>query len=363
MKRKRLTILLLVLLILWFLALVWAWWTETEGFQSEGLPREYSRSGLPRALAEAAPVPLNLEPRAYLPLVASNPISLAYGRYGLAGTDPSGSLFHDAWYYWDAGAVDADIRRARMLYCATDYGLRNQAITDTAKADFEAGIRGRVWLVNNEPDSHWGQECGMGLIDGAYVYQRPRAMAHNHAAAYDSVKANDPHAVVFAGGILGIGIPEVHEELSGRWWWREFVDELTVIGRLDTIEGVAIHGYPGWARYCPEEDRIEDWCMAITIGALEDWHADLHVGLGLGDRPLWITETGCACFDETTLEENAEHCMRPLLEWFEGQSDYGALFWFIPYSTNWSQTSLLYFDQGYTLTPLGVVWQETVTGG
>lgn len=166
---------------------------------------------------------------------------------------------------------------------------------------------------------------------------------------------------LIAGGVLGLYDPFVW------WWWSEFVGEVERMDRLDAIQGVHVHAYPihSTGLYL---DCTAGWCVERLTGELETFYDHWIAGLGLGDRPVWITETGSSpwCMPDRhsrviTQVQVRDHFMAPMVAWFNGQDRYDALYWFIPRANAWQngerrwQCSFL-VDDGDTLTPLGEFW-------
>jgi hypothetical protein len=351
----------------------------------------------------ASPPPPTLEPQAHLPMVAKNwPLYLFYGPKGLAGHDAFDLVEHDVWYRWSPLESYSDPKVARMIKCPTDYHLyeemnsgdlgsdRVERVVAAADSDYEGDVRGRVWLIFNEPDSRWG-ECGLTHINGPgypseddYVHRNPAWAAERYVVIYNLIKAHDPYARVFAGGLLLPGA-------EGRSWWNGFLnrlDDSDLDPTLETIEGVHIHAYPDWSAPC-NENLPDYWCMDILAQALNEWYDQYHVQKGLGDRPIWITETGTSPFrpwfwanydgwDEQVFTLGRDNVMQPLGWWFTGHPNWAALYpsvpvnpgydslmWFVPYcedtpenqcQSDWWVT-FLYYPSGQR-TPLGNYWAD-----
>jgi hypothetical protein len=155
---------------------------------------------------------------------------------------------------------------------------------------------------------------------------------------------------------------------TGQWWWRQFVDELASNGWFHEIEGVHVHAYPKWSVYCADPlaggwPQSGDWCLSGLLDTLATWYTDYHQGLGLGDRELWITESGCASYaaDLNDYGDSAwsycrDRVMRRFNTWFVGQDHYSAVFWFKSEdSGTWRSTALV---DGGMLNPLGEEWLQ-----
>jgi len=297
-----------------------------------------------------------------------DPAVLPYGPKGVAGYDATGLLDKDAYYGWAVRSHDMASELARMVWCTSDEWMaaHGSEIIPAAQADFNAGIKGRVWLIDNEPATDYGQ-CGSQHIGSELVSDVPRTAAWAYHSVYLTIKAADPNAKVFAGGVTNIGVPS-----TAQWWYTEFIDEMDDQGWLFEIEGVHIHAYPRWAVGCADPfsggwPEHGDWCMDGMFTAIDDWYEDFHVGLGLGDRPIWITESGCASYaaDLIPYGDDAwtycrDNVMEPMQEWFDGQSDYDALYWFISDAGHgaeecWWPTALV---KDGSLTPLGIGWNS-----
>ena len=345
-------------------------------------------SPVPAAGGDGKPQPTPTKPteelpprtaRIYLPLVRQDPPPLAYGPKGLAGPDPSGLVSHDVYYNWGVQHRTTDPSFARMVWCFTDPFVANREIPLAASNDHAAGIVGRVWLIGNEPANHyfdsWGGQCGYkeyGPNDP--VHRNPTESARRYVLIHDIIKANDPNARVFSPAILSIGVPS-----TGRWWFEAFIQELRNLGRIDTLDGIAVHAYPRWSVYCPSPTAPPwpyggNWCMDVTLWALEFWYQQYHVGLGLGHLPIWITEAGSLPFfreleatfgmtSTTASQLSTQYVMHPMIAWFDSPRNpgYDALFWYKP-DQPWSfpsnaATLVTNASHGWELTPLGERWE------
>jgi hypothetical protein len=327
----------------------------------------------------------------YLPIVINrHPFPLEYGAYGTAGRDPTGQL-DGPWYQWSVRPAEVDPNFIRMVKCtAIDFVVSHNVISDViqaANAD-RGSVVGRVWLINNEPvnpfpivtdggDSETWQ-CGRWPITRTVaslanqgvpmlytVRGNPREAARQYIQMADLIKGHDPSAQVFAGGLLGI------YDLYTHWWWVEFVDEVHDLGRLDTIDGVHVHAYPIHSTGI-WPDCVVGWCVNRLTAELEGFYDDYIVGQGLGDRPVWITETGSSpwCMPDEFSRDLTQAAVRdgfmtPLGEWFRSDRNpgYSKLFWFIPFTSEraeagyrWQCSFLVENDGG--LTVLGEAWSQ-----
>jgi hypothetical protein len=273
------------------------------------------------------------------------------------------------WYYdWTWSYVPitdrVDTRYVMMVWCnamvQTDRNGVSHTITETAQADLNANRRGRVWLVYNEPDVP-GQ-CGAHPESDA-VYA-----AHHYSTVYDVIKGADPHARVFAGGLVHLSSPQV------RSWWQTFVNTLQAEGKLYKLQGVHVHLYPSTSTSasltltpCP------GYCVPELTAAADDWYNQMHVGLGLGDRPIWISETGwlnCPT-DQTSIRDNY---MQPLSQWFANDPawasrypdvpanpGYDAIAWYVTHDSEANNTCTYLLNRlgsGGSATTLGVFWNS-----
>ena len=105
-----------------------------------------------RTLAEPEPSPV-----AWLPMVEGQGAGpLQYEAIGAAGAGIGSLPFYD----WTPGPEDAPAGQVRMVYCLSDIwaaGYLEDALAGATR-DAERGIRGRVWLVLNEPERP--DQCG-----------------------------------------------------------------------------------------------------------------------------------------------------------------------------------------------------------
>ncbi|MBN1262169.1 MAG: hypothetical protein JXB35_15935 [Anaerolineae bacterium] len=330
-----------------------------------------------------SPAPSATPPSSSPPVGAPpEPATLIYGPKGLAGRGVFGLVDHDAWHDDSVGETYvADARLARVVGCPTDAYLFGQGngydkILLAAEADFVAGMRGRVWLVYDEPDSARsdlrGEPCGQqSLRDGGPpVRDDPANAALRYGEVYDWITSRDPYARVFAGGFLNLASPATGA------WWTTFLD--TLGEDIYKVEGVHVHIYGRWTVECQTP-----WCIPEMTGALNGWYERQHLGQGMGSRPLWITEIGAApfCDDyraqslDATYPLLRDNVMEPLSWWFARDSNwaghfpgvpdnpgYEAIFWFLPFSTNeaeqaaWGCTFLEASTGDFT--PLGEYWQR-----
>ncbi len=325
-------------------------------------------------------------PQAYLPLAQRDyhtPHWLYYGTKAACGRDTTdeGDLGLAAWHNWGPGPDDMPDNYARSFWCVSDdyMGSYLSLAAAAATADFNTGVRGRVWLVLNEPDCDWNEDnCGTMTIDGDKVCGKPRKAAARYHTVYQTIKGADPYAKMFVGGVLAVGNISGTGCKRGRWWWAEFVDKMDDEGWLAEIEGVHIHGYPGATSSCsdiwPEGDN---WCMSDFEEDVEYWYSHYHanqgggIGVDLSDRPIWITEAGCVKFNAGLHDYAAEHgeeaawslcrdrVMDPIVDWFDGQDEYEVLFWFITSEdgdNQWRPQFLIV--NAAELTPLGAYWSS-----
>ena len=331
------------------------------------------------------------------PTPTPTPIPLSYGPKGLAGSD-SFSLFgenYNAYYTWSISPSRDDVRFARMVWCVTDYhlygdygGPNYQAqIIEAAQAD-RGKVAGRVWLVFNEPDDYVGTpngggQCGVWPLTGnpfdednhnPKVRDDPAEAARRYSLVYDWIKDNDPNAKVFAGGLLRIHLQ------STRDWWNAFLDELASRNELYKVEGVHVHSYPDWST---GSGCLDHYCMPEMAQQLNTWYNSYHIGRDLGDRPIWITETGagnCGWYgypqwDSQGWVKVRDTIMKSMAWWFTGDLQwpygnvptnpgYDSIHWFVPWwgSEAGYQFWCTFLEDGrnnpHVLTPLGVYWHD-----
>lgn len=349
------------------------------------------RSPLPGTFMSPLAAPtLTLEPQSYLPAALRNyPMQLLYGPRGLAGTDSFGlfSENYNAYYTWGVNPSRSDARFARMVFCVDDYHLYTEGIANqiVQAAQSDAGnVIGRVWLVFNEPVNTYGEplvdaQCGRYALEGdphnpdpsTWVANNPADAAIRYSMVYDWIKNGDPNAKVFAGGLL-----ETYAAKT-RNWWTTFVNTLSSRGELHKIEGVHIHSYPAWSTGwgCVDHD-----CMPEMAQQLNMWYDSYHVGLGLGDRPIWITEIGAGPFCNRWERWNPQgwltirdSIMKPMSWWFTGDPQwphssvptnpgYDSIHWYTPWigSEEYQVWWCDFLEDGRSspavLTPLGEHW-------
>jgi len=242
-----------------------------------------------------------------------------------------------------------------MVWCVTDYHLYGdyggpnyqEQIIQAAQAD-SGTVMGRVWLVFNEPDDTYCQ-CGSYPFTGdpndpdnhnTLVHEDAAEAAVRYSMVYDWIKDNDPNARVFAGGLFKINTAGTRE------WWTTFLDTLSTIGELYKVEGVHVHSYPEWST---EGNCGDHYCMPEMTQQLNTWYNSYHAGLGLGDRPIWITETGAGPYCDRWERwgpqgwlKIRDKIMKPMSWWFTGDSQwpysnvptnpgYDSIHWFVPW--------------------------------
>lgn len=371
------------------------------------LSRDTSRAGIsplhsPLAASQSPlPVP-GLSPG--LPAAPASPDLLSYGPKGIGGGNTWGNLDYDVWYNWGVLQNNTDPALARMVYCPTDemlYELGDyQRIIDAAQNDYANDLRGRVWLVFNEPDHPWS-ECGTKFFtpeSSELVQDDPEEAAVRYAFVYDTIKQYDPHARVFGGGLVFLNSTQPAGD-NTRWWWDTFLDTLEANDHLDKLKGVHVHAYGkltispvrpegSWELDpCPHEN-----CFPELAQALNDWYSDVHeADPRTAGLPIWITETGWpTCGDSgwdpgnpTQRQEGylwvRDNYAAPISEWFTGNPawntrypgmasnpGYESIFWFVSYTTwknmqySWWCTFLndYFSDPQGELTPAGEYWNQ-----
>ncbi len=307
------------------------------------------------------PVPAQSEYLAYFPLVANDyprkPSGISGAMWGL---DP------DWYYYWSVAPSVTNDKLVRMVWCLSDYHLAvyTPKVIAAATVDHRIGAQ-RTWLIMNEPDDtrHTisGGQCGAYPITGnpltstaPRVHTVPARMAVRYSAMYDLIKAHDPNAQVFPAGLSQLGTQH------GREWWTVFVETLAARGELWKIDGVHVHAYPCWTT-----GHCAGWGMSELFAALDEWYTDYHAGLGLGDKPLWLTEVGAgpfcedyAPFDRQAWIDVRDNVMIPFQDW-QQVSPYTTAAWFVSWdglASAWTCNYLVDARDGLTITPLGEQW-------
>lgn len=314
------------------------------------------------------------------PWPTPTPTPLAYGPKGVGdpwqnwrpsypGTNIDALDFD--WYYdWSTNYVsarDTDPRYVRMVWC-----MGTEGIVAAASTDFANGIRGRVWLVYNEPDHKNTGQCGSKFTpSGERMNSNAPYAARHFSDIYDMIKGTDPHARIFAGGLVLLNTQRTRD------WWQEFINTLQADSNLHKLEGVHIHLYPlvstvtDWNQtYLTCNTEPNDYCIPALAEVANQWYQDMHVDLGLGDRPIWITEMGQHCYQHanstTWVRDNA---MIPMAQWFAQDPawpypqvtlnpGYDAVSWFATYYSNTGPCHRLLDSQGSSGTPtvLGQFW-------
>jgi len=252
-----------------------------------------------------------------------------------------------------------------MVFCEltsdTDiYGV-TRSITEIARADYNAGLRGRVWLIYNEPDI---------LGQCTYFYGKGIAAARHFSIVYDMIKTGDPFARVFGGGLVHLGYPEAQA------WWQDFVRTLRNDGVLYKLEGVHVHLYPYVSTAPIFIGCVTQFCVGENMVRLaqvaNDWYQHQHIDMGLTDRPLWITETGWI-YDQTHSREWVrDNIMTSLSQWFAQDPawpyaaqapfnpGYSSIAWYVTHDPDWFPSTYVLDRLGpYGLpTSLGAFWNS-----
>lgn len=308
------------------------WMTPPEPVTATPLP-DVTATVLPAAMAlrnENSVASLSraslVQSKWFLPL-ARYRISMTYDKKGIGddwqtwipprpGTNFNALNF--TWFYdWTFGYLPSrnEARYVRMIWCN---GLWHKDINgnyvyagDLARSDYNSGYAGRIWLVFNETDGP-GQCPDPG----------PVAAADFYVTAYDVIKANDPTAGVFGGGMVYLNTTETQN------WWTSFIDRLTSTGNLYKLQGVHVHLYPRIStsltrmyKECPNSP----YCLPELAQVAKSWYQNMHINKGLGDRPIWISETGwlgeSPC-SSTRIAQIRDNFMIPWSKWFAKDSSW-----------------------------------------
>lgn len=326
------------------------------------------------------------EHQSYLPLIMKQyPRRISYGPKGVGdpwqnSTPPNPHsnldvLEYDWFYDWQFNYVpdrSEDLRYVRMVWCgATTLSNRagvTKSVAEVARGDYIGGRQGRVWLVLNEPD--YRGQCGTNEIPtyGGHFLDYPERAARYFSGVYDMIKANDPYARVFGGGMVWPSSADT------RHWWSIFIDTLAADGDLYKLEGVHVHLYP---EYSTSDARraercvLSPDCVVDLAQAANTWYEEMHRGKGLGDRPIWITEFGwlfCGGESPTRLRDTF---LEPMTHWFDGSPawphapdiptnpGYDAISWFTTfYQVDRCYELLEDVGSGRQVTALGQFWND-----
>ena len=317
------------------------------------------------------------------PYVLSNTYDAACK--GTAGVDNSTALTSEIYYSWHSTAEEIPNEQVRMVWCLADnYGFDTtrtwgaqaftNAVTSTASADYKH-YRGRVWLIFNEPDEKW-EQCGTKTIGESLVRHAPITSAQRYIELVDLVREHDPSARFAPGGLLVIGANE------GKNWWSDFMYTITSTDRLDTVDIIHIHGYAEaeGSGGCdidahPDFPTAGGWCMDELFDVLDDWYDDYHVGFGLGDKEIWITEVGAMPskvregledvyganpgYSSQAYTDVISNVMNVYQDWFASEENpgYDKILWYVTQDgvANWCTE--LYSTTPSVLSPLGVDWE------
>jgi hypothetical protein len=166
---------------------------------------------------------------------------LKYGRKDVSvnwQNPPRLNLLQMEWFYdWKTRyqpQYEKDPRYVRMIWCSgfdvKDIAGASFSLQAVAKADFDARLRGRIWLLLNEPDVK--NQCGRTWLD------KPKEAADYFIEASKRIKQGDPHAKIYAAGLVWL------RTKVAKAWWTSFIDQLKAKGELQRLEGMHMHMYP-----------------------------------------------------------------------------------------------------------------------
>ncbi|PKO22395.1 MAG: hypothetical protein CVU38_09695 [Chloroflexi bacterium HGW-Chloroflexi-1] len=380
-------------------------------------------------------------PKRYLPLALWHPTPFPtpgpYGWKGIGDTWEAKAIGLDAapanqfwglapswWYDWgyrvrDAAAQSAtspagtlaileaglkDIGYVPMIFCPQD--AASTAPSPQQAADLARRYPGRVWLLFNEPDN--SDQCGASIkIKYSWFPPNPvtanpqdwkplgKYLGEQYALYYNTIKAADPAAKVFAFNPVQLPLPT----LSGLYWpggvslWNAFLEELTNQGQ--SLDGVAIHAYPSnastyhtgcqWFYYlepgCVQEALVSAYKFFQGTDATPSQNP--YAAL-TRNKPIWITEIGTLAALNAPVQGQPLTWARvrdgfeaPMLNWFKQSSIPGGncayingVSWFSTYCKDpnhsppwWDYTASnlldhLSFPTQRRLTDVGAAWRD-----
>lgn len=147
---------------------------------------------------------------------------------------------------------------------------------------------------------------GGGVAQGNYFTGTPQALAAMARAIYQSVKAIDPNALVLSPGPTGLELPWVPGDNTGTDQLDRFFaasDGSGGTGR-DWVDAIAFHAYS-------HNDFNNVYAIPQMVANVRACAA-LH---GLGDKPLWITETSAIAppLDTYVAQHQQDYVARTLL--------------------------------------------------
>ena len=324
-----------------------------------------------------------LSPQAYLPIAHQSevPFTCEYGKKGVGdswqawGPGHSGTrmeaLEYDWYYDWYNTYLPErsdDPKYVRMVFCdETSWVDRegvSRTISEVAHSDFVTERRGRVWLVFNEPDDI-DSRPNVNPCGDVY-FNDPVGAANHYLQVYDMIKENDPYARVFVGGFLYLGSNET------RQWWNTFVFTLRNAGAIAKLEGMHVHLYPALSTSRVHEGTggcsTAD-CAADLANIANEWFS-VQETLGLGQLPIWISETGWLHDCSKSKEWIRDNFMRPWSQWFAKDSlwpytvptnpGYDSIAWYVTHHEGWFPCTHLLNQEGFDGIPtaLGAYWNS-----
>lgn len=201
-------------------------------------------------------------------------IALSYGNveprpneYDWSNTDPLVSELRDRGIrvlaritpavWWNTTAPPGQIGHLQD-YPPKDYHAFAQYVSDTVSR-YRDDIH--YWEVGNEMNTQ------------TFWHSTPAEYAHLLAVAHDAIKSADPSAKVLIGGVVG---------KSSAAWLTAILEDPDHPA-ADNFDVAAFHSYQDFGELA--QRNVEQIETALSDG-------------GVGDRPLWVTETGASADPE-----------------------------------------------------------------
>ncbi len=170
----------------------------------------------------------------------------------------------------------------------------------TGQGAEDVGIPVLYWEIGDEENGTWGTSC------------EPEEYARRVSVLAPAIRRACPECTIIMGGLLDG--PEM-----GNWALEPYLRRFLVAGGGDWIDTYAFHYY-GLARPDPALPEAQLYDSAIDI--VEIMRA-LMTEYGVGDRPIWVTETstfsgGMGSIEQSESEQAADLVKRYILLWSLG---------------------------------------------
>ena len=165
----------------------------------------------------------------------------------------------------------------------------------TGQGAEDVGIPVLYWEIGDEENGTWGTSC------------EPEEYARRVSILAPAIRRACPECTIIMGGLLDG--PEM-----GDWALEPYLRRFLAAGGGDWIDTYAFHYY-GLARPDPALPEAQLYDSAINI---VETMRTLMAEYGVGDRPIWVTETSTFSGGMGSIEQAADLVKRYILLWFLG---------------------------------------------